>query len=69
MNYYTLYWLDGKKETVRGVDIEHALERAGYTRDEQKRLGFYCNGRNSDYEWRGGEWRMVQETKMRQIAI
>lgn len=41
MNTYTLFWLDGKSEVVKGIDIVDAYTKAGYSNGAISALDFY----------------------------
>lgn len=51
MNTYTLYWLDGKRETVQGADPAQAMTLAGYGGGAAKALDFYADGDDHNYTW------------------
>lgn len=51
MNTYTLYWIDGQRETVTGESVARAMARAGYGRGALEALDFYVKGESHDYEW------------------
>jgi hypothetical protein len=50
-SYFTLYWLGGKREVVKGTDIADAMNHAGYGHGALKALDFHCKGIDYDYEW------------------
>ena len=43
MQLYTLFWLDGKKEVVKGTSIKDAFARAGYGVATINALDFYSD--------------------------
>lgn len=51
MKLYTLYWLDGKRETVSGLNPAQAMTLAGYGGGAVATLDFYANGDDHDYQW------------------
>ena len=56
MNTYTFYWLDGKRQVLKGTDPADALRRAGYGQGALRALDFYENGESDDYEWSNHTW-------------
>ena len=61
MKVFTLFWLDGTREVVKGIDIADAMRRAGYGGGALT-LDFYTTGDNDDYIWSADEstWRKKQ---------
>jgi hypothetical protein len=57
-NDYTLYWRDGKHESVRGRDIADAMNRAGYGGGAVAALDFFGHGKTPAYYWNAdrAEW-------------
>ena len=51
INSYTLFWLTGKREIVKGEDPAQAMTLAGYGGGAVRALDFYANGENDEYEW------------------
>ena len=51
MSTYTLYWLTGRRETVKGDDAAQAMTLAGYSSGAVRALDFYTRGDNHDYRW------------------
>lgn len=49
---FTLYWLDGMKEVIEGIDIANAFTRAGYGAGALAALDFHTEGEDNSYEWR-----------------
>lgn len=56
-SYFTVYWLDGKRDVLKGTDIADALNHAGYGHGALKALDFHCKGIDYDYEWIKGKWK------------
>lgn len=48
---FTLYWLTGDRELVRGRDIAEAMTLAGYSGGALRALDFYANGDDDKYIW------------------
>lgn len=49
---FTLYWLDGKKNTVTGFSIADAMNKAGYGAGAVRALDFYDEGNSlGSYGW------------------
>lgn len=46
---YVLYWLDGKKETIRGSTVSEAFNRAGLSKGALGALDFYSLKKNEKY--------------------
>lgn len=58
---YTLFWLTGKSELVKGSDPSIAMTMAGYGAGALRALDFYAEGdQRNEYEWIDEErtWRM-----------
>jgi hypothetical protein len=52
MNTYTLFWLTGEKEIVKGKTPAEAITLAGYSQGAIRALDFYGNGDIRDeYDW------------------
>lgn len=52
MKTYTVFWLTGKTELVKGRTVGEAMTFAGYGGGAVKALDFYGNGdARSNYEW------------------
>ena len=52
MKTYTLFWLTGKTELVKGNTPEEAMTLAGYGGGAVMALDFYGNGDiREDYKW------------------
>jgi hypothetical protein len=52
MKTFTLFWLTGQTEVVKGNDIADAMTKAGYGGGAIRALDFYGNGDNRDeYVW------------------
>lgn len=56
---FTLYWLHGEKQVVKGTSIEDAFTRAGYGAGAIRAIDFYSNGNNTDYEYVNGNWKLI----------
>lgn len=48
---FTLYWLDGKREVVEGLDVAKAMTDAGYENGAIKALDFHTDGEDTNYRW------------------
>lgn len=46
---FTLFWLDGKKEIIKGNNISDAFMRAGYSQGTLRALDFYSNDEDDSY--------------------
>jgi len=52
MREFTLFWLDGKIEIIKGIDIVNAMNLAGYGGGAVNALDFYENGdKRDEYLW------------------
>ena len=52
MKTYTLFWLTGNTELVKGNTSEEAMTLAGYESGAIRALDFYSNGDiREDYKW------------------
>lgn len=56
---FTLYWLDGTREVIKGDSIANALRDAGYGGGALRALDFYAEGVDDKYVWSAKErtWR------------
>lgn len=48
---FTLYWMHGEKEVVRGASIDDAMTKAGYNAGALGSLSFFSCGDCQDYEF------------------
>ncbi len=49
---FTLFWLTGDSELVKGYDIAHAITSAGYGAGAMGALDFHAPGdQKKDYTW------------------
>ena len=48
---FTLYWRDGKKQTIKGFNIADAFTAAGYGAGAMGALDFYEKGDSNEYKW------------------
>lgn len=53
---FTLYWLDGKRELVRGPTPAEAMSRAGYGGGALRALDFYADGDDTSYQFVDKRW-------------
>lgn len=52
MKTFTLFWLTGKTELVKGNDAAQAMTLAGYSNGAVRALDFYGEGDlRNDYKW------------------
>lgn len=57
-NTYTLFWLDGKAELVKGKTSQEAFKKAGYGSGAVKALDFMTDGdQKNKYTWDGRRWK------------
>jgi hypothetical protein len=64
MNTYTLFWLTGQSETVKGSDVASAMNNAGYGAGSIPALDFHAEGDiRDDYVWNKEDrsWDKVSE--------
>jgi hypothetical protein len=50
-NTYTVYWLDGKKEIVKGTSISDSFRKAGLGGGALRAVDFYAENSDNDYVW------------------
>lgn len=48
---FTLYWRSGSRQTLQGLTIEDAFNRAGYGAGAIKALDFFVKGDDHKYKW------------------
>lgn len=48
---FTLYWLDGKREVVKGETIYDALTKSGYGSGALNALDFFTQNDTDNYFW------------------
>lgn len=52
---FTFYWLNGKREILKGTSPDNAVNKAGYGEyvrgGAMRRLDFFVDGDNKEYEW------------------
>ena len=70
MNTFTLYWLDGKRETCKGRDIADAMNKKGYGNGAIMALDFHAKGNCMDYVWneKTHNWDMTETGKLKLFA-
>lgn len=52
METFTLFWLDGKSELVKGKTVADAFTQAGYGAGAVRALDFTANGdKRAEYAW------------------
>lgn len=51
MNTYTLFWLTGDREIVKGTDPADAMNRSGYGNGALRALDFFSRGDDKEYTW------------------
>lgn len=56
---FTLYWIGGKREVIKGNTIEDAFTKAGYSAGAVRAVDFYSNGNNTEYEYINGDWKRI----------
>jgi hypothetical protein len=54
---FTLYFIGGKKEVVRGATIADACNKAGYGQGAISALDFYCKVGEGTYTYVDGNWK------------
>lgn len=47
----TLFWLNGQREVVHGLDAANAMTNAGYSSSALRALDFYKDGDFDAYAW------------------
>jgi hypothetical protein len=62
---FTLFWLDGKRELVRGRDAADAMTKAGYGAGAVRALDFHAPGDSYDYKWneKDRKWDLTEAAK------
>ena len=51
---FTLYWLNGDKEIIKGKDVIDALVKAGH--ENVNKLDFFIKGVSDKYVWSQNKW-------------
>lgn len=52
MKEFTLFWLTGESEIVKGNDVANAMTLAGFGGGAVRALDFYANGdKRNEYVW------------------
>jgi hypothetical protein len=59
-NYFTLYWIDGKRQVIAGPTIEQAFTAAGYGAGAVKVVDWYDNGISETHYWHKGERKWIK---------
>lgn len=55
MKEFTLFWLNGESEIVKGSDASNAMTLAGYGVGAVRALDFYAQGdKRNEYAWNKG---------------
>lgn len=68
MKTFTLFWLNGQRETVEGLNPADAMNRAGYGAGAVRALDFYAEGDRHDYEWKADPFGAMSWCK-KELAI
>lgn len=55
-NQYTLYWLHGKRQVIKGSTFAAAFTAAGYGMGAMPALDFYMSGDDNQYMRHGDNW-------------
>ena len=48
---FTLFWLNGQREVIHGLDAANAMTNAGYSSGALRALDFYKEGDSDAYVW------------------
>lgn len=62
MKTFTLFWSNGKRETVEGKNVSDAMNRAGYGQGAVRVLDFWGEGDCHNYKWDSEQERWVLTT-------
>ena len=55
--HYTIYWIDGKREVVCGLDFDNALACAGYPSKVKFAIWKWEEGITTTYTWSSSTYR------------
>lgn len=68
---FTLFWLDGKREVIKGYGIQDAINTTGYGGGAIRALDFHAEGDNIDYQWNKEKkkWEWNEEVKIQKFGI
>jgi hypothetical protein len=72
MKTYTLFWLTGRKELVKGDTIAQAMTSSGYSNGSTRALDFFANGdRMHTHSWDSinKRWQQTQPTEHETISV
>lgn len=64
MNEFTLFWLTGETQIVKGLDISNAMNNAGIGNGALRALDFYSSGdKRNEYVWNKSNrgWDKIKE--------
>ena len=56
LNPFTIYWRDGRKEIIKGINLDVALINSGYTTKSLGIFDFCVNGECNNYVYKNLEW-------------
>lgn len=59
---YTIYWLDGEKEYVKGTDVGDAMNRAGNSDRSVHQIFAAVAGHDESYIWHSATKQWIKKT-------
>jgi hypothetical protein len=48
---FTLYWIDGRKTSITGLNLPDAFTSAGYDMDNLKTLSTFVEDNETSFQW------------------
>jgi hypothetical protein len=63
LNDFTIYWRDGRRELIKGVNLDVALANSGYTTKSLGIFDFCVDGDCGDYMFKNLEWVKKKQKK------
>jgi len=63
---YTLYWLNGKRQVIKGFDFVNAFTLAGYKQKDLSSVDFTKMGNCNKYVWNKKiiKWELTERARM-----
>ena len=61
MKTFTFFWLNGKKEELKGENPADALKKAGYGMGALRALDFYSENNADEYKWDEKNYSWINE--------
>lgn len=69
LNNFTIYWRDGRRELIKGINLDVALANSGYTSKSLGVFDFCVDGDCNHYVFKNLEWVLKINNKNKKSKI